>query len=106
MAAAIFTRGAGELVACVVATHRALGAPADAALPVSHSGGVFDNAPAMVDAFRAGLAAAPAPLEYRAPRFPPAIGAALYAARLAGTPLSPPALERLQEKCETPGPSR
>ncbi len=106
MAAAIFTRGAGELVGCVVATHRALGAPADAALPVSHSGGVFDNAPAMVDAFRAGLAAAPARLEYRAPRFPPAIGAALYAARLAGAPLSPPALERLQQRCDTPGPSR
>ena len=105
-AAAIFTRGARELVACVVATHHALGVPADEALPVSHSGGVFDNAPAMVDAFRAGLAAAPAKLEYRAPRFPPDVGAALHAARLAGSPLSDPALERLHRRLDPSGASR
>jgi N-acetylglucosamine kinase-like BadF-type ATPase len=97
-AAAIFRRAAQELVACVVATHRALGVPASTSLPVSHSGGVFDNAPAVVAAFRAALAAAPVPLEYRAPRFPPAVGAALYAARLAGSPLSPTALQRLQHR--------
>lgn len=102
-AAAIFVRGARELVDCVVATHRALGVPADGIVPVSHSGGVFDNAPAMVDAFRAGIAAAPVGLEYRAPRFPPAVGAALYAARLAGSPLSDAALERLQRQLEIPG---
>jgi N-acetylglucosamine kinase-like BadF-type ATPase len=95
-ATAIFARGARELVACVLATHRALAVPPGEALPISHSGGVFDNAPAMVDAFRAGLAATPARLEYRAPRFPPAVGAALYAARLAGTPLREPALHRLE----------
>jgi N-acetylglucosamine kinase-like BadF-type ATPase len=97
-AGAIFTRAAGELVACVLATHRALGAPVSERLPVSHSGGVFDNAPAVVAAFRAALAAAPVALEYRAPRFQPAVGAALYAARLAGAPLSPPALHRLQQR--------
>ena len=104
-AAAIFVRGARELVDCVVATHRALGVTAGATLPVSHSGGVFDNAPAMVDAFRTGLAAAPVSLEYRAPRFPPAVGAALHAARLFGSPLSDLAMERLQRRCETPGTS-
>jgi hypothetical protein len=105
VAAAIFVRGARELVGCVVATRRALGVPAQVALPVSHSGGVFDNAPAMVDAFRAALAEAPGPFEYRAPRFPPAVGAALYAARLAGAPLPDNAMERLQRRCETPGTS-
>ncbi|HEU4516452.1 MAG TPA: BadF/BadG/BcrA/BcrD ATPase family protein [Steroidobacteraceae bacterium] len=105
-AAAIFTRGARELVGCVVATHRALAAPADAALPVSHSGGVFDNAPAMVEAFRVALAAAPLKLEYRAPQFPPAVGAALYAARLAGSPLSGPALDKLRQDCPSPGSTR
>ena len=105
-AAGIFVRGARELVACVVAVHRALAASADVALPVSHSGGVFDNAPRMVDAFRAGLLAASVRLEYRAPRFPPAVGAALYAARLAGAPISGPALERLQQSCNPPGSSR
>jgi N-acetylglucosamine kinase-like BadF-type ATPase len=101
-AAAIFERGARELVDCVVATRRALGVPAAVTLPVSHSGGVFDNAPAMVDAFRAALAAVPMGFEYRLPRFPPAIGAALHAARLSGSPLSDPAMERLQRRCETP----
>ena len=96
-ATAIFARGARELVACVLATHRALAVPPNEAVPVSHSGGVFDNAPAMVDAFRASLAAAPVRLEYRAPRFPPAVGAALYAARLAGMPLGEPALDRLEQ---------
>ena len=105
-AAQIFSRGARELVACVVATHRALAAPADVAVPVSHSGGVFDNAPMMVDAFRAGLAAASVRLEYRAPRFSPAVGAALYAARLAGSPISGPLLERLQQSCHPPGSAR
>ncbi len=97
-AADIFARAAGELVACVVATYRALGAPGPERLPVSHSGGVFDNAPAVVAAFRAALAEAPVALEYRAPRFPPAIGAALYAARLSGAPLSESALQRLQHR--------
>jgi N-acetylglucosamine kinase-like BadF-type ATPase len=105
-AAAIFSRGARELIACVAATRRALGAPAEAVLPVSHSGGVFDNAPAMVEAFRAAIAAAPAGFEYRSPRFAPAVGAALYAARAAGSPLSGPALERLQQQCGPPGSSR
>src|SRR5688572_1119341 len=96
-ATAIFARGARELDACVLRTPRALAVPPNEAVPVSHSGGVFDNAPAMVDAFRASLAAAPVRLEYRAPRFPPAVGAALYAARLAGTPLGGPALDRLEQ---------
>jgi N-acetylglucosamine kinase-like BadF-type ATPase len=105
-AAAIFANGARELVDCVVATHRALGAANDRPVPVSHSGGVFDNAPAMVDAFRAGLAAAPARLEYRAPQFPPAAGAALYAARLAGTPLSDAALGKLRQQLQMQGAAR
>lgn len=102
-AGAIFARGARELVDCVLAVRRALGAPDAAVLPVSHSGGVFNNAASMVAAFRAGLAASSARFEYRAPQFPPAVGAALYAARLAGQALSPAALERLQQRCQSPG---
>ena len=100
-AAGIFTRGAKELVDCVIATRRALDPPATAALPVSHSGGVFNNVPAMVDAFRAGLAAAPQPFEYVRPQCPPAVGAALYAARIAGKPLPSAAVKRLQQQCES-----
>ena len=56
----------------------------------------------MVDAFRAGLAAAPYPFEYLKPLFPPAVGAALYAARIAGKPLPSAAVKRLQQQCESP----
>jgi N-acetylglucosamine kinase-like BadF-type ATPase len=105
-AAAIFAHGARELVACVVAVHRALGAPPAVPMAVSHSGGVFEHAPAMVSAFRDGLAAAPVRLEYRVPQFSPAVGAALYAARLAGTPLPGSALGKLQGSSKAPGDSR
>jgi N-acetylglucosamine kinase-like BadF-type ATPase len=100
-AAGIFTRGAKELVDCVIATRRALDPPATALLPVSHSGGVFNNVPAMVDAFRAGLTAAPQPFEYVRPQCPPAVGAALYAARIAGRPIPSAAVKRLQQQCES-----
>lgn len=100
-AAAIFTRGAKELVDCVIATRGALDPPATAVLPVSHSGGVFNNVPVMVDAFRAGLTAAPQPFEYQKPRCPPAVGAALYAARISGRPLPSAAVKRLQQQCES-----
>jgi N-acetylglucosamine kinase-like BadF-type ATPase len=100
-AASIFVRGAEELIKCVVAVRRALEVPASAVLPVSHSGGVFQHAQAMVDAFRTSLAAAPFPFEYRAPQLPPAAGAALYAARIAGTGLPSDAVQRLRKQCES-----
>ncbi len=102
-AGAIFTRGARELVDCVAAVRRSLGTPDDVVVAVSHSGGVFDNVPAMVAAFRAGLEASVQPFEYRAPRFPPAVGAALYAARLDGHPLGSDAIGRLRFHCNSPG---
>jgi N-acetylglucosamine kinase-like BadF-type ATPase len=100
-AAAIFTRGAKELVDCVVAVRRSLDVPAAAVLPVSHSGGVFDHAPSMVHAFRERLAATPVPFEYRAPLLPPAVGAALYAARVAGSDLSSAAVNSLRTQCDS-----
>ncbi len=76
-AAAIFVRGARELVDCVArraprARRRRDATPAGLAQRRR-----VRQCAAMVDAFRAGLAASPAPFEYRAPRFPPAVGAAL-----------------------------
>ena len=95
-AGAIFARGVKELIDCVAAVRRGLSTPEDAVVAVSHSGGVFDNVPAMVAAFRDGLAACAQPYEYRPPRFPPVIGAALYAARLHGRPLGSAAIDRLR----------
>jgi N-acetylglucosamine kinase-like BadF-type ATPase len=94
-AAAIFGRAAQELIACVLAARRALAVPAEVVLPVSHSGGVLSGAAMMLDAFRGALAAASLPFEYRTPEHTPDVGAALYAARLVGMPLSDCALRRL-----------
>lgn len=102
-AAAIFARAAGELLECAAAVRRALGVPPGRTLALSHTGGVFENAPALVMAFREALAGGAAAFEYRAPRLPPAVGAALYAARSAGTPLAAPAVARLEARCKTLG---
>jgi N-acetylglucosamine kinase-like BadF-type ATPase len=95
--AAIFGRAADELISCVLATRGSLAVPDTAVLPVSHSGGVFNGATLLSDAFRTALAAAQPPFEYRPPRHPPEIGAALYAAQLAGMPLGESALRLLSE---------
>jgi hypothetical protein len=57
----------------------------------------------MVAAFREGRAAAPQPFEYVKPQCPPAVGAALYAARIAGNPIPSAAVKRLQQQCESLG---
>lgn len=87
-AIAILQRAADELVQCVLANRRALRVPDEVVLPVSHTGGVLDGATMMLDAFRRALAAAPMLFEYRVPQHSPDVGAALYAARLAGAPLA------------------
>lgn len=102
-ASAIFERAAHELVNCVLATRRALCVPDDTVLRVSHSGGVFSGASRILDDFRAALAAVPVPFEHLQPQYPPAVGAALYAARLAGTPLSVTALHSLRQQCAAGG---
>ncbi len=95
-AAAIFRRAADELVQCVLAVRRGLGVEPGVVLPVSHTGGVFEGAALMAPAFRSLLVAASLPFEYREPQFSPVIGAALHAARIAGTPLSAQALSSLR----------
>lgn len=98
-AAAIFDRAAKELVECVVAVHRSLRVPEGIVIPVSHSGGVFNGAALASGTFRAALEKASLGFEYRVPLFTPEFGAALYAARLAGQPLSENALDTLREQC-------
>jgi Predicted N-acetylglucosamine kinase len=88
-AAEIFRRGADELVQCVRAVRRSLQVPDDVVLPVSNTGGVFQNGGLMLDAFRAALSAARPPFVYREPQYQPDIGAALYAAYLVGRRLVP-----------------
>lgn len=102
-ALAIFHRAAQELAAIVVATRSALQAPRDAVIPVSFSGGAFHGAPVLTSAFREALAGTGCAFEFRSPAYPPLIGAALYAARLHGTPLPNPALKNLAGQCASRG---
>jgi N-acetylglucosamine kinase-like BadF-type ATPase len=100
---AIFLRAAGELAATVVAVRRSLQVPPTVVLPVSYTGGAFSGSAWLVEGFKQALAREPTPYEIRVPRFPPVIGAALYAARLAARPLDASALHTLQANCTGAG---
>ncbi|MEP7091824.1 MAG: BadF/BadG/BcrA/BcrD ATPase family protein [Nocardioidaceae bacterium] len=92
-------RHAGEALAgLVTATVDQLDFAADERVPVSWSGGVFASREVR-EAFRDRLSGTNTDL--REPLLPPALGAALYAARLAGSPLEPAALARLQTHAST-----
>jgi N-acetylglucosamine kinase-like BadF-type ATPase len=98
-AMAIVRQAAVELALMVDATRRQLGFPVAEPVPVSYSGGVFDNAGALLlQHFTASLHAHGSGYEVREPALPPAIGAALYAAKRHGRPLSSAAMERLREQ--------
>jgi N-acetylglucosamine kinase-like BadF-type ATPase len=94
-AAEIVDHAAVELVALVEAARRRLEFPADADVPVSYSGGVF-NAPRVRQAFDRELAATRGGYRLLRPAYPPVVGAALYAAKRAGSPLDADALQRLR----------
>lgn len=96
-ARALLAEAAADLVALVDTARRRLGFGDDEPVPVSHSGGVF-SAPEVKQEFVRLLTQMPAGWDFREPLYPPVVGAALYAARLAGTPLPRTALEHLREQ--------
>ena len=93
-AARILSEAADELAGLVDTTRRLLGFGPDEKVPVSYSGGVF-NARRVVDGFRAALEDSHEGYELREPLYSPVVGAAIYAAKLAGEPLDAEALGRL-----------
>ena len=93
-AGAILDEAADELVLLVDTTRRRLGFATDEPVPVSWSGGVF-SVPEVRTRFTGSLARQGARYEPREPLWSPVVGAALYAARLAGAPLDAAALTRL-----------
>ena len=72
----------------------------DETVPVSYSGGMFSD-----DGFRelfvAALQRQPAKYDLRRPLLDPAVGAALYAAKHSGHPLSPDAVQQLSDNNST-----
>lgn len=98
-AMAVVRDAALELALMVDATRRQLGFAAAEPVAVSYSGGVFDNVGAMLlEPFTAFLQAYHSGYRVCEPVLPPAIGAALYAAKTHGRPLSNAAIERLREQ--------
>ncbi|MGH3359249.1 MAG: N-acetylglucosamine kinase [Nocardioidaceae bacterium] len=91
----ILAQAARELAETVDTTRLRLGFDPGQSVPVSYSGGVF-NAPSIVETFRSELDKRSSSFELRNPLHPPDIGAAVYAAKLSGHPLSHAALGRLQ----------
>jgi N-acetylglucosamine kinase-like BadF-type ATPase len=98
-AMSIVRQAAEELALMVDATRRQLAFSDAEPVPVSYSGGVFDNVGTlMLEHFSAALQAFRPGYRVSEPVLPPGIGAALYAAKRHGNPLSNSAIERLREQ--------
>lgn len=96
-AALVITQAADELALMVDTICRQLGFTAQERVPVSYSGGVFNNTGRLLlDRFSLSLQSRRSGYQITEPAFPPAIGAALYAAKRHGQPLSDVALSRLR----------
>jgi N-acetylglucosamine kinase-like BadF-type ATPase len=95
-ASALFTDGAGELAQLVDAVHRQLAVPPGQTLSVSYSGGLFQQRDLLLAPLLAHLASRDGRYRVVAPRLPPAAGAALYAAKCSGAPLSASAIAALE----------
>jgi N-acetylglucosamine kinase-like BadF-type ATPase len=91
----IFEAAAQELAALVHAVRATLGAPPQAVVTVSYSGGMFRFGDTLLDPLRAALGASTLRYDVAVPKLVPAAGAALYAARLGGMPLSSTAVAAL-----------
>ncbi len=93
----IVREAAEELALMVDATRRQLAFGLTEPVAVSYSGGVFDNVGALLlEHFTASLRAFRPGYRVSEPVLPPGIGAALYAAKRHGKPLSDAAIERLR----------
>jgi N-acetylglucosamine kinase-like BadF-type ATPase len=84
----LFERAARELAAMVHAVRDQLEVPLRTALPVSYSGGLFRQAGLLQPMLETALRSGDRTYGFVAPRLAPVAGAALYAAKLAGAPLS------------------
>jgi N-acetylglucosamine kinase-like BadF-type ATPase len=91
----IIDAAAAELVALVDAVRAALGVADGQGIAVSYTGGLFGADGPLHTPFATALATRGAAYRLGQPCLAPVLGAALYAARSAGTPLSAAALARL-----------
>jgi N-acetylglucosamine kinase-like BadF-type ATPase len=83
----IFTQAGHELAEIVDSIRRRLGYRPGERVTLSYSGGVFQSGDLILEPFRQRLLACSTEYQLISPRYSPAVGAAIYAARLAGAPL-------------------
>jgi N-acetylglucosamine kinase-like BadF-type ATPase len=91
---AILATGAAELATLIETTRVLVGFGEDDPVPVSYSGGMFSD-DGFLALFRAALQRLPAKYDLQLPVLDPALGAALYAAKHSGHPLSRNAIRDL-----------
>ena len=91
----IFERAASELAAIIDAIRLGLGFLPGESVPLSYSGGVFRAGELIVTPLKVRLAQLSPDYRLVEPVLSPSLGSALYAARLAGEPLSAQAVRRL-----------
>jgi N-acetylglucosamine kinase-like BadF-type ATPase len=101
-ALAIFEAAGRELATIAESIRAALGFRAGERVPLSYSGGVFETGDSILAPLRRSLQDHPADFDLRKPLLPPGAGAALYAARDSGRPLTAAAIKRLQSHFGTP----
>ena len=101
-ARALFTQAAAELIDIVDAVRDALQVPAEVDLPLSYSGGLFQLRELLLAPFGQALANRARRYRLCAARLAPDAGAALYAAKLAGTPLDAISIAALETQSPTP----
>jgi N-acetylglucosamine kinase-like BadF-type ATPase len=94
----VFDAAARELAALVHAVRESLDPPPAESLRVSYSGGMFHFGELLLAPLRSALGVGARRYEFVAPQLGPVAGAALYAARLSGTPLAAAALTALVQQ--------
>ena len=92
----LFEKAAQELADSVDAVRRQLPVPANVAIPVSSSGGMFQPGNGLRVMLASELQRRSAQYRFIEALLPPHVGAAIQAARLCRTPLAPAALAALQ----------
>ena len=93
---ALFAQAATELADIVHAVRDRLRVPHEVHLPLSYSGGIFQLGELLLVPFEAALTNRTRRYRLLPARLPPDGGAALYAAKLAGTPLPAASIDALE----------
>lgn len=103
-AIAIFEAAGRELADIAASIRTSLGFCPGKRVPLSYSGGVFETGESILAPFRRSLMDHSMDFDLRRPLLPPGAGAALYAARASGRPLTAAAIERLRSHFGTAHP--